>query len=106
MECVVKYAGPTVIVQTASGERRSVDIRTFRLLREAGAFWKVIQRKRDKAITRGLLRAEPGEIGKRITAQPEVVQVGASTWWHTRNMGMLGSKSQGEITAQFEVLAR
>lgn len=86
MECAVKYAGPTVIVQTASGERRSVDIRTFRLLREAGAFWKVIERKRDKAITRGLLRAEPGEIGKRITAQAEVVQVLPNTWTHRSSL--------------------
>lgn len=86
MECVVKYAGPTVIVQTASGERRSVDIRTFRLLREAGAFWKVIQRKRDKAITRGLLRAEPNEIATRITAQAEVVQVLPTTWTHRSSL--------------------
>lgn len=92
VECALKFAGPRVIIESASGDKQSVDIRTFRLLREAGAFWKVIKRKRDNCITRAKLRAEPNEIGKRITAQPEVVQVGASTWWHTRNIGLLGKK--------------
>lgn len=106
MECTLKLARKTVIVESASGVKRAIDLRTLRRLKEAGAVARMIERKRDKAITRVFLLAEPNEIGKRITAQPEVVQVGASTWWHTRNMGLLGSKSQGKITAQLEVLAR
>ena len=92
-ECTLKLARKTVIVESASGVKRAIDLRTLRLLREAGAVARMIQRKRDKAITRVFLLAEPDEIGKRITAQAEVVKVGASTWWHTRNMGMLGEKA-------------
>lgn len=90
MECTLKLARKTVIVESASGVKRAIDLRTLRILKEAGAVARMIQRKRDRAITRVFLLAEPGEIGKRITAQPEVVQVGASTWWHTRNMGLMG----------------
>lgn len=86
----LKLAGPTVICENASGKRRAIDLKTLRILKTAGAVARMIQRKRDKAITRVYLYAEPGEIGTRITAQAEVVQVGASTWWHTRNLGMLG----------------
>jgi len=89
----LKLARKTVIVESASGVKRAIDIRTLRLLREAGAVARMIQRKRDRAITRVFLLAEPGEIGKRITAQAEVVQIGASTWIHTLNLGMLGDKA-------------
>lgn len=90
----LKLAEKQVICENASGEKRRIDLRTLKLLREAGRVARMIQRKKDKAITRVKLLAEPHEIATRITAQPEVVKVGRSTFWHTRNLGMLGNRCQ------------
>jgi vacuolar-type H+-ATPase subunit B/Vma2 len=85
-----KLAGPTVICENASGKRREIDLRTLRILKTAGRVARLIQRRKDKAVTRVFLLAEPNEIATRITAQAEVVKVGASTWIHTRNLGLMG----------------
>ena len=85
----LKLAGPMVIVENASGDKRRITLRTLKILKEAGHIARMRKRK-DGAITRAFLFAEPGEIGTRVTAQSEIVKVGTSTYWHTRNLGMLG----------------
>lgn len=87
-----KLAKTTVVCENASGKRRAIDLKTFKILREALAFSRVITRKKDGAVTRCFLKAEPDEIGTRITAGAEVVQIGASTWIHTRNLGLMGER--------------
>lgn len=63
-----------------------IDAKTFRLLKENHRFARVIQRKRDKAVTRAYLLAAPDEVGKRITAAPTVVKVLPTTWTHTASL--------------------
>jgi transcription initiation factor IIE alpha subunit len=79
-----------VICENASGIKRRIDLRTLRLLREAGRVAKMIQRRKDQAVTRVMLLAEPNEIATRITAQAEVVELG-KTWVHTRNLGLFSA---------------
>lgn len=86
----LKLAGPTCICENASGKRRAITLATLRILKTSGRVARMVQRKKDKAVTRVFLLAEPNEIATRITAQAEVVKVGASTWIHTRNLGLLG----------------
>lgn len=86
----VKLAGTTVMCENASGVRRRIDLKTFRFLRETYRIARMVQRRKDKAVTMVFLLAEPNEIATRITAQAEVVKVGASTWIHTRNLGLMG----------------
>lgn len=86
---MLKLAKPTVIIESASGQKRSITLRELRLLHEAGHVAR-LRKRADGAITRAFLFAEPGEIGTRVTAQSEIVKVGTSTYWHTRNLGMLG----------------
>jgi hypothetical protein len=86
----VKLAGKTVICENASGVKRRIDLKTFRFLQETYRIANLVQRRKDKAVTHVHLLAEPNEIAKRITAQAEVVKVGASTWIHTRNLGLMG----------------
>ena len=89
----LKLAKKTVICENASGKKREIDLRTLRILKQAGAIARMIQRRKDKAITRVFLLAEPDEIASRITAQAEVVKIGASTWIHTLNMGLMGRRA-------------
>ena len=86
----LKRAGPTCICENASGKRRAITLATLRILKTSGRVARMIQRKKDQAVTRVFLLAEPNEIATRITAQAEVVKVGASTWIHTRNLGLMG----------------
>jgi hypothetical protein len=73
-------------VYHADGRRVMLGVRAVRILREAHRFAAVIQRKRDGAITRGYLKAMPGEIGTRITAAPTVVKVLPQTWTHAESL--------------------
>ena len=82
----VKLAKPSIPIYSASGERVMLNARQVKLLKEAGRFARLIERKRDKAITRGYLTAMPDEIGKRITAAPTVVQVLPTTWTHAESL--------------------
>ena len=82
----LKLAGPTVICENASGKRRKIDIRTLRILKQSGRVARMIQRKKDKAVTRVFLLAEPNEIATRITAQAEVVKVLPNTWTHRQSL--------------------
>ena len=85
----LKLATPTVICENASGVKRRINLRTLQILREAGRVARMIQRRKDQAVTRVMLLAEPNEIATRITAQAEVVELG-KTWVHTRNLGLFG----------------
>lgn len=82
----LKLAGPTVICENASGKRRAIDLRTLRILKTAGRVARLIQRKKDQAVTRVFLLAEPNEIAPRITAQAEVVKVLPNTWTHRSSL--------------------
>jgi hypothetical protein len=82
----LKLAGPTVICENASGARRRIDLKTFRFLKETYRIARMIQRRKDKAVTRVFLLAEPNEIATRITAQAEVVQVFPTTWTHRSSL--------------------
>jgi len=86
----LKLAGPTCICESACGKRRKITLRTLKLLNEAGRVREIVKRKRDGLVTRARLFAEPNEIASRITAQAEVVRIGASTWIHTRNLKLMG----------------
>ena len=77
-----KLAKPSIPVYSASGKRSMIGLRTFKLLREANQFARVIRRKRDQAATRAYLLAMPDEIASRITAAPTVVKVLPQTWTH------------------------
>lgn len=61
-------------------------LKTFRILKENHRFARIIERKRDKAVTRAYLAALPDEIGKRITAAPTVVKVLPTTWTHADSL--------------------
>jgi hypothetical protein len=65
-----------------------IDLKTFKLLKEHHRFARIIERKKDKAVTRAYLLASPDEIGKRITAAPTVVRVLPTTWTHTASLAV------------------
>lgn len=54
----------------------------LRLLKTAGRIAKMIQRKRDKAVTKAYLYAEPNEIAPMNHRTPTVVQVLPMTHTH------------------------
>lgn len=83
---ILKLAGPTVICENASGKRRAISLATLRILKTAGAVARLIQRKKDKAITRVFLLAEPNEIATRITAQSTVVKEFPNTYTHRSSL--------------------
>lgn len=83
---ILKLAGPTVICENASGKRRPISLATLRILKTAGAVARLIQRKKDKAITRVFLLAEPNEIATRITAQATIVKVLPNTYTHRSSL--------------------
>jgi len=58
----------------------------LRILKTAGRVARLIQRKKDQAVTRVFLLAEPNEIAPRITAQAEVVKVLPNTWTHRSSL--------------------
>lgn len=82
----IKLASPTIPVYSASGKRVMMGAKTFRILKENHRFARIIERKRDKAVTRAYLAALPDEIGKRITAAPTVVKVLPTTWTHADSL--------------------
>lgn len=82
----LKLAGPTCICENASGKRRAITLATLRILKQSGRVARMIQRKKDKAVTRVFLLAEPNEIAPRITAQAEVVKVLPTTWTHRSSL--------------------
>ena len=82
----LKLAGPTVICENASGKRRSISLATLRILKTAGRVARLIQRRKDKAVTRVFLLAEPNEIATRITAQATVVKVLPNTYTHRSSL--------------------
>lgn len=57
-------------------------IEQVRILKIAGRMARLIQRKKDGAITRGYMKAAPNEIATRITAAPTVVKVLPTTYTH------------------------
>jgi hypothetical protein len=82
----LKLATPTVICENASGVRRRIDLKTFRFLKQTYRIARMIQRKKDKAVTRVFLLAEPNEVASRITGQAEVVKVLLTTWTHRSSL--------------------
>lgn len=82
----LKLAGPTCICENASGKRRAITLATLRILKTAGRVARMIQRKKDQAVTRVFLLAEPNEIATRITAQAEVVKVLPTTYTHRSSL--------------------
>ena len=78
----LKLAGPTCICENASGKRRAITLATLRILKTSGRVARMIQRKKDKAVTRVFLLAEQNEIATRITAQATVVKVLPNTYTH------------------------
>jgi len=86
LQTAIKLAGPTIPVYSASGQRIMMGLKTFRILKENHRFARIIERKRDKAVTRAYLSAMPDEIGKRITAAPTVVKVLPTTWTHADSL--------------------
>lgn len=82
----MKLVKPSIPVYSADGKRSMIGVTTLRILKESGRIAQLIQRKRDKAVTRAYLKAEPNEIASRITAEPTVVKVLPQTWTHRESL--------------------
>jgi hypothetical protein len=61
-------------------------IEQVRILKIAGRMARLIQRKKDGAITRGYMKAAPNEIGTRIAAAPTVVKEFPNTYTHRSSL--------------------
>ena len=82
----IKLAKPAIPIYRANGRRTLIGVEALRILKTAGRIARLIQRKRDLAVTRAYMTAEPDEIAKRITAQAEVVQELPETWTHRSSL--------------------
>lgn len=81
----LKLARPTIKLYRADGKSERVTLSSLRILKEAGRIARLVQRK-DKAVSAAYLKASPGEIAKRITAEPEVTKVLPMTWTHRESL--------------------
>jgi len=82
----VKLVKPSIPVYHADGRRVMLGIEQVRILKIAGRMAKLIQRKKDGAVTRAYMKAEPNEIGTRVTAAPEVIKVLPTTYTHRSSL--------------------
>lgn len=82
----LKLCKPSIPVYHADGRRVMLGIEQVRILKIAGRMARLIQRKKDGAITRGYMKAAPNEIGTRITAAPTVVKVLPTTYTHRSSL--------------------
>ena len=82
----IKLCKPSVAFYHASGRRVMLGIEQVRILKIAGRIAKLVQRKRDGAVTRGYFKAEPNEVATRITAQATVVKVLPTTYTHRSSL--------------------
>ena len=78
----IKLAAVKIPIYQACGKKTLIGRRALRLLKEAGRIAKLIERKRDRAITRAYLYAEPNEIAPINHRTPTVVQVLPMTHTH------------------------
>ena len=83
---ILKLANKTVIAENASGVRRAIDLKTLRFLKETYRIARMIRRRKDNAITRVFLLAEPNEITTRITAQATVVHDMPNNYTHRSSL--------------------
>ena len=81
----IKLVKPRIPVYSADGTRTMVGIDTVRILKIAGRMARVIKRKKDNAITRAYLLAEPNEIGTSVTAKKTYYQELPMTYNHELN---------------------
>ena len=84
----IKLVKPSIPVYHADGRRVMLGIEQVRILKTAGRMARLIQRKKDGAITRAYMKAEPNEIGTRITAQATVVKVLPPTYTHRSSLAL------------------
>jgi hypothetical protein len=77
---------PVIPVYSADGRRSMIGIETLRILKAAGRIARLIQRKRDGAVSRAYLLADPNEIASRITAVPTIVKVLPTTYTHRSSL--------------------
>jgi len=82
----IKLVKPSIPVYHADGRRVMLGVEQVRILKTAGRVARLIQRKKDGAVTRAYMKAEPNEIGTRITAQPTVVKVLPTTYTHRSSL--------------------
>ena len=82
----IKLVRPSIPVYHADGRRVMLGVEQVRILKTAGRMARLIQRKKDGAVTRAYMKAEPNEIGSRITAAPTVVKVLPTTYTHRSSL--------------------
>lgn len=82
----MKLAKVFIPIYRADGRRAIIGLSALRLLTEAGRIAKLIQRKRDKAITRAYMYAEPNEIAPMSHRTATVVQVLPATYTHRSSL--------------------
>ena len=78
----LKLAKVEIPVYRANGKKYMLKRAAIRLLKEAGRVARMVQRKRDKAITGVFLLAEPNEIAPMNHRTATVVQVLPMTHTH------------------------
>lgn len=82
----IKLAKKNIPAYHVDGTREMIDLKTLKFRRERATIARMIERKKDRAITRVYMKAAPDQIAKRITAQAEVVKVMANTWTHRSSL--------------------
>lgn len=78
----LKLARKNIPAYNVDGTREMIDLKTLKFRRERATIARMIERKKDRAITRVYMKAAPNQIATRITAQPMVVKVLPTTYTH------------------------
>ena len=82
----LKLARPNIPAYKVDGSVEWIDLKTLKFRRERASIARMIQRKKDKAVTRIYMKAEANQIATRITAQPTVVKVLPTTYTHRSSL--------------------
>ncbi len=82
----IKLARKNVPAYNVDGTREMIDLKTLKFRRERATIARMIERKKDRAITRVYMKAAPNQVAKRITAQAEVVKEMPTTWTHRSSL--------------------
>jgi hypothetical protein len=86
LDTQLKLVKPRIAAYNADGTRKMIDLKTVRFLRELGSIARMVQRRKDQAVSRISLKAEPNQIATRITAAPTVTRVLPMTYTHTSSL--------------------
>lgn len=82
----LKLARKNIPAYKVDGSMEWIDLKALKFRRECATIARMIQRKKDKAVTRIYMKAEPNQIAARITAVPTVVKVLPNTYTHRSSL--------------------